>query len=63
MPSLQKKKDCVKPVVYTNTEYYGSDVFHLPCIYCEKMIRVGTIRTASISTITKSEKPKSESDF
>lgn len=55
--------NCVRSVVYMNVESYGSNIFHLPCETCHKMIRVDADRHVVINSITASNRPKSESDF
>jgi len=55
--------NCIRPVIFSHVENYGSQIFHLPCIQCGKMIKVSTSRCVVINSITKSSKPEDESDF
>lgn len=55
--------NCVMQAVYRNVENYGDNTFHIPCIYCGKMICVVATRTVKIIGVTKSNQSESRSDF
>ena len=54
---------CITDVVSSNIANYGSNVFHVPCKYCNKMIEVYYVREVTLKYIKKSNKKLSESDF
>ena len=57
------KNDCVTNVIYRAVENYGSNTFHVPCVYCNKMIFIHAVRKVKIMNVTKSPKAHNESDF
>jgi ribosomal protein S27E len=54
------KADCVNEKAYRNAEVYGSNTFHLPCIYCGKMIQVTLVRKVELKAICKSYRKVSD---
>ena len=58
-----KRIDCIKEVVFTNAINYGSNFYHVPCVYCGKMLHVHLRRIVKVEEITKSKKPLEDRDF
>lgn len=46
-----------------NVEHYGSNMFHVACMKCGKMLQISARRACTISSVTKSDKKPSEADF
>lgn len=57
------KPNCVSQKVWANVEHYGSTGGTLPCIHCDKIIKVFAVREVILKSVTKSDVKRDDSDW
>ena len=57
---LCKAERCIDIRCYRNTEFYGSQIFNVPCVHCGQMLRICASRIVRITSIIPSENKQSD---